>query len=202
MFGTKEDIIEYYNANNSDKYKVCVLQCSYKCNIDCKCCYVAKDLKKSDYLMPSDKLEKVVKYCAENDFPMYTGSWEPMSTWEYTRDVLIPLCKKYNAKLIVSTNGLWGNNKKIIQEVVDSNIDMLYLSVDDFHKVDYSSIENILTEFQHHKHTKVFIMTIEGHRVPVPFEGQILVHEFKFGKQYDDKQILFSHDREGNIVYK
>lgn len=200
MFGTEQDIFDYYNKG-TDKYKCCVLQYSWKCNLNCECCFVADFLKKSDFLMEPKNLEKVVKYCAENDYPMYTGSCEPMAVWDYTRDILIPMVKKYNAKLIVSSNGLWGSSPKIIKEVIDSKIDMLFLSVDSFHKVPYTSIKNILTAFKDVEHTKVFIMTIKDYRVPIPYDDEVFIHEFIYGKQYDDEQILFTHNKNGEIVY-
>jgi len=206
MFGTREELTDLFNFNTSNNKFCCILQISNKCNIRCSCCYneFLRNLSNADEILRPEVLEKIIKTCVERDIPMYTGVGEPFAWWEYTRDILIPMLNKYNSKYIISTNGLWGNDKQIIQEALTSNIKNMFISHDWWHNqsVPVEYINNILEAFKDSS-TKVYIASIWNKAHPkgeytYKYHDQIEFIWYDYGNQVNGNTIL-SHDREGNV---
>jgi organic radical activating enzyme len=205
MFEKLEYLKPFFNMD-SDNYRCCILQCSFNCNINCSCCYVERNLKRRKDRCPPHILEKVIKECSELDIPLYTGVGDPFAWWDYTRDYLIPYLHKYNAKGIISTNGLWGGNEQVLKEAIAANIDILILSVDPWHQqgVPIKNIENILTAFRESS-TKIFVASIyekeeDKEKQIIPYNDEIERIWYLMDHQNLDNHYLFTHNWNGKYM--
>jgi len=207
MFGTREELSKFFNFNTQDNRFCCILQISHKCNIRCSCCYnkLLRD-NANDNLLKPEALEKIIKYCTPKNIPMYTGVGEPFFWWDYTKNILVPMLNKYNSKYVISTNGLWGNNPKIIQEALNLNINTLFISHDWWHQqsVPTEYINNILDAFKDSS-TKIYIASIYNQQHPqdeiiYKYHDQLTIHWWEFNNQVKDN-IIFSHDENGNCQH-
>ena len=207
MFGTFEELNEIISTN-TNTFAMFGLQYSLKCNIACPCCY---DLKADKSQILDDKnAEKWIKECGELGIGIFTIAGDPFANWDWFKNVFIPLCHKYNTKYLLSTNGLWGNNDKIIQEVIDLDVKAITLSVDWWHQqfVPLSSIYNIFSKLKDAK-TKLFVSSVINNEHPIeevclqPYEDKITYITFDYINDRNlNHQNVFTHDFDGNIIMK
>jgi hypothetical protein len=138
---------------------------------------------------------------------MYTGVGDPFAWWDYTRDYLIPLSKKYNAKLILSTNGLWGNNPVILKEALDADIDILCLSIDHWHRqfVPAEATNNIIAAFKDVS-TKLYVQTVANAQHPrgetkVLYDDEIERIWYEYDNQADAQINRLTHNKRGDLQW-
>lgn len=210
MIAEKDWLKEYIGYYPEKTFPTTILHMYTMCNLNCEVCYVKSSgscLKNGQFL--SDKaLEKVVKWSAEHNQCLYTGTGEPFLFWnEYTKPKLVSLIKKYNAKCIISTNGFWGKNENIINDIISLEVPCICFSIDYYHKVPIETINNAI-EILSDKNvkTKIYMAQIVddihkiGHIKPINYDKLVKV-EFPLNKNSSEDQGRSFHDANGNIVY-
>lgn len=206
MLGTIEELTEITSKNAFGCIAMFGLQHSLKCNITCECCYDLK-MDKSKILNDSDA-EKWIKECASLGIGIFTIAGDPFADWEWFKSFFIPMCHKYGTKYLLSTNGLWGNNDKIIQDVIDLKVKAITLSVDWWHQqfVPLSSIYNIISKLKDTE-TKLFVSSVVNEEHPEeevclqPYEEDITYIKFSYVNDRNlNYENVFTHDYDGNIV--
>lgn len=209
MIAKKEFLQEYVGYRDGKIYPVVILHMYRDCNLNCQICYVddsVTQMKKGEVLC-EESLEKVVKYAAENDLCLYTGIGEPFLKWdEYTKPVLLKAVKKYNARIIISTNGLWGNDDRIIDEVIELAPEVICFSIDAFHNVPIETLNHVIERLSDDNvKTQIYMSQIynnefpQGHKKPIHYDD---MHKIFFGlwRNSETDQKMIFHDKNGRII--
>jgi len=208
MFGTFSDIGKIFCHNSFNIFTAFGLQYNLKCNIQCSCCY---DLNAdtNNYLNEKD-CERWIKECGERKIGVFMATGEPFLYWDWIKNFFLPLCKKHNVIYLISTNGYWGKDNKIIQEILDYEIEELTISVDWWHQqfVPLETIYNILKVFEKTKKPKIYISQVfdkDHSKYEVylpPFEEKLTYIDFiKVKDRWDNDKNIFTHDWDGNIYF-
>lgn len=212
MIADKEWMKKYIGYEDNKTYPTLILHMFLECNVNCSICYVRHGgtyaAIHDGERLNDEALEKVVKYAAEHNQTLYTGTGEPFLFWnEYTKPKLIPLVKKYNAKCVISTNGLWGNNDEIIQDIINLEVPCICFSVDYWHKVPLENINHAIEALSDSDvKTQIFMAQITddkhpiGHIKPINYD-RLLKVEFPLDRNSNSNQGMSFHDRDGNIVF-
>lgn len=182
------------------------LQYNLKCNIRCECCYdLGADA--SDYL-DNANAERWIKECAELDICIYFIAGEPFLNWKWLKEFFFPVCRKYNAKYMISTNAFWGKDESFIDEVISEEPVAIVLSVDYWHHkfVPLQSVFNILKKMKDTK-TLVFIASVvdkdhSEYEVDLePYEKDLTYVTFsRINDRNLNTQNVFTHDFSGHIL--
>lgn len=213
MIPTKEQLAKIIGYEGSKCVRPMMILHAYKdCNIDCSCCYVRHDPKTYsafDYgeIISDEALRKVIRTAKILHASVYTGTGEPFLHWhDFTLPKLIPLCKELEVPLILSTNGLWGSDDSIVDEVISSYDSAINFSIDWWHKVPIESLNHAIDRLADgNVKAQIFMSQITdeqhplGHLKPHHYED-MLVHEYKLNHNGDTDQKLLFHDREGNLL--
>lgn len=212
MIAEKEWMRKYVGYEDDKTHPTMILHMYLECNVNCEICYVRQ---KGTYTaihdgerLSDEALEKVVKYASEHNQTLYTGTGEPFLFWDdYTKPKLIPLVKKYNAKCVISTNGLWGNNDRIIQDVIDLEVPCISFSIDHWHKVPIENLNHVIERLSDQNvKTQIFMTQITsdeypiGHIKPMNYD-KLLKIEFPLNRNSNSNQGMSFHDRYGNIIF-
>ena len=212
MIAEKEWMEKYIGYESDKTYPTMILHMYLECNVNCDICYVRQSgtytAIKNGEKLSDEALEKVVKYAAEHNQTLYTGTGEPFLFWnEYTKPKLIPLIKKYNAKCVISTNGLWGNNDTIIDDVIKLEVPCICFSIDHWHKVPIENLNHAIERLSDPSvKTRIFIAQITnknfpiGHIKPINYD-KLLKIEFPMNENTNENQGMSFHDRDGNIIF-
>lgn len=205
MIATLDDMKSWLNIEGVFDTPEVILTCSYDCNIRCDCCFLnpVKPFM-GKRMLQKWALEKVVKWAVEHNYPMYTGSGEPFFWWDYTRDILLPVVKEYGGKLMMSSNGKFGENPEILSQAVNAGIEYLSLSVDPWHKVSIEAVNNVIKAFKD-TDTMVLISQITNPQFPIgtvrPVFYDLMVKiDWPMDHNGNESQVMYGHDWDGNIL--
>lgn len=212
MIPTKEQLAPYIGYEDDKRVRPMMILHAYKdCNIDCSCCYIRHQDSYCafDYgeIIPDYALENVMRVSARLKATVFTGAGEPFLHWaDFTLPKLIPAAKRHNVPLILSTNGLWGNDDKVIDELIRSFDGVVQLSVDWWHKVPIESINHAIDRLADPSvKTMVYMAQITdkdhplGHKKPHHYDD-MFVWEYKMNRNSDTDQKLIFHDRNGYVL--
>lgn len=190
MIATDEWLQRYIGyGENGEVFPMFILHPYKDCNADCPICYIRKEdnycaLDYGEKLSP-EATERFVKMCARKNGCLFTGSGEPFLYWnEWTKPILLPLVKEYGARLVISTNGLWGSNDTIIDEVIELQPDCVSFSVDWAHATTVP-LENVNHAIERladpSVQTRIYMSQITddehplGHIKPLHFDDMVVV---------------------------
>lgn len=187
---------------------------AYKdCNIDCSCCYIRHQNSYSafDYgeIISDEALDNVMRLSKRLKASVFTGTGEPFLYWDtFTLPKLIPAAKKYDVPLILSTNGLWGNNDRLVDEVISNFDGVIQFSVDYWHKVPINNINHAIDRLAD-PNVKAMIYVAQitdkshplGH-VKTHHWNDLFVWEYKMNENSKTDQYLLFHDRRGFLLRK
>jgi len=208
MFGTFEDIGNIFCHNSFGIFTAFGLQYNLGCNAKCACCYDL-DAPTHNYLNNED-CERWIKECGERKIGVFIATGEPFLYWDWLKDFFIPLCNKHNVIYLISTNGYWGFDEKILQEIIDYKVTNITLSVDYWHQqfIPLSTIYNILKVYKDTKWPKIFISVTWDKEHPKeevylpPFERNLTIIDFiRVVDRWDNDKNIFTHDFNGNIYF-
>jgi hypothetical protein len=182
------------------------LQYNLKCNARCECCY---DLNEptDNYLNEADA-EKWIRECGEIGVTVFFCAGEPMLYWDWIKDFALPMCRKYGARHLISTNGYWGDDDAFIDDVI-AHADNVTVSVDWWHQqwIPMTTINHLINRFRPlDVKTKLFISSVFNDEHPLtevnlPYRLELMQIDFKYitSRLKNDG---FTHDFDGNIVVK
>lgn len=208
MIPSKDEVLNFMGVNSNP---MIILHPYKDCNIDCSCCYI----KHLNYYCAvnygeilSDKaLDRIIKGASKLHASVYTGSGEPFLHWsDFTLPKLIKLTNEYNIHLILSTNGLWGNNDTIINDIIENFNGLISFSVDFWHKVPIENINHALDRLSN-KDIKTMVMMSQitdknhplGHIKPHFYEN-LFIEEMPLNNNYKyNNQIKYYHNRKGDL---
>lgn len=210
----EKDWLEKYIGyeENGIVHSVMILHMYDMCNLHCDCCYARGGIYKavpSGTFLSDEALENVVKYSSEVGSCMFTGVGEPFLYWDdYTKPKLIPLLKKYGTKCVISTNGLWGNNDKIIDDIIKLEVECISFSIDFQHKVPLENLNHAIERLSDNSvKTRIYMSQITnrdhpiGHVKPIKYEKMVKV-EYPIGRNTDSGQGLMFHDANGKMCFE
>lgn len=216
MTSSNEDILAEYTGLNSHK-PIIILHPYRDCNIDCSCCYIRHGgentfctFKRDGLILSARATEKLMVAAKRLDATMFTGAGEPFLYWkEYTLPILIPLANKYGIHLTLSTNGLWGSNDKIIDELIENFKGVISFSVDYWHKVPIENVNHAIDRLASPSVKNIIIYMSQivdkdhpkGHIKPHHFDD-MFVKYFEMNNNGNDQQALYNHDKQGNLIRK
>lgn len=211
MIAEREWLKKYIGYDTNVTHPVLILHMYDMCNLNCDCCYVKEGIYKaidSGVFLNKNALERVIMNAAKNNMCLFTGIGEPFLFWEeYTKPFLIPLLKRYNAKCVISTNGLWGNNDSIIDDIISLEVECIAFSIDSHHKVPIENLNHAIERLSDNNvKTKIYMSQITdnehpiGHIKPINYEKLVKV-EYPLGKNVDNGQGLGFHNANGDIVF-
>lgn len=152
MIGNKKQMSRFlgYSENAKTKKKpIIMLHCYKDCNIDCPDCFVRHKPTYCafDYgeIISDATLKKLVSIAKKHHMAFFSASGEPFLHWDdFTYPKLLPLVEKNKIPFLLTTNGFWGDNDKIIDQLISVYTGTLMFSVDWEHKVPLEKINHAI----------------------------------------------------------
>jgi len=167
VFATRKEIDRLFGGGEViNPRKVFIFHCDYSCSINCEHCLM-NGVPVQKTRIRDEVARALIKLCSELDLYLYPVSGDPFTWLDYLEKFLLPTLNSFKCKRIISTNGIWGSDRRMIERAKLLDLQHLVLTVDRFHQrfVPVSAIDNILDAFKDHK-TKVIVASVWAPDIP------------------------------------
>jgi hypothetical protein len=160
MIASSELITYYYNKYNKN-YKEIMISVTNKCNIKCKHCN-ANSSPENDDVIKNEIIDMIFEQL-DSSFGISIFGGEAMLFPEKVF-YIAKKCREKNIIFNINTNGFWGKDKKILNFIKNEiKPNLINISLDEFHTIDYRIILNIIKHFKNHPIIGILMMTIQNH---------------------------------------